>query len=252
MRPDRVTDAEIDAYLDGELDLQRRLDVEDHLAHTPDAAAQAMADLRNRTALRLAQDGAGAPPLALVEAANKLSQRLTSRRSILSAFSTSRLTAASALSVALIAGAVLVSTSAFARTPSYVADAVMAYQTGILRAAMPSQIESRVLDLGEIRRTTRIRVPSLPEGWRVTDVQIFPSDEGPALQIMVRTVDGEDVSIFAVRSASSAPNSPVAVRKGSTSVAYWRAGDMSYALTGVEAPEALDLAAEDLADNQSS
>lgn len=252
MRSDRITDAEIDAYLDGELDLRRRLDVEDHLARTPDAAASVLADLRTRTALRLAQNEAGAPPAALVDAADKLSRRLTSRRSVLAAFTVRRLTAASALSVALIAGTLLVAPSAFARTPSYVADAVMAYRTGILRAAMPSQIESRVLDLGEIRRNTRIRVPSLPEGWRVTDVQIFPSDEGPALQIMVRTVGGEEVSIFAVHSASSAPKSPVAVRKGSTSVAYWRSGDMSYALTGVETPEALDLAAEDLANNRTS
>lgn len=78
-----------------------------------------------------------------------------------------------------------------------------------------------------------------------------PSDEGPALQIMVRTSDLKEVSIFAVRARSSAPLSPVAVRLGQDSVAYWRNQDMSYALTGADAPEAIDLAAEDLADERS-
>jgi hypothetical protein len=43
----------------------------------------------------------------------------------------------------------------------------------------------------------------------------------------------------------------VAIRRGQDSVAYWRKQDMSYALTGADAPEAIDLAAEDLADERS-
>jgi hypothetical protein len=112
---------------------------------------------------------------------------------------------------------------------------------------MVSQLESPLLDTEEIQRRTQLRVPHLPDGWTVTDVQIFPSAVGPALQIMIRTAEKQNISIFAVRSPSAAPAIPVAIRHGEESVAYWRKGEISYALTGIEAPEALDLAAEDLA-----
>jgi anti-sigma factor RsiW len=48
------TEAEIQAYVDGELDLPRRIEVEAHLEANPALAAQVMADLRLRDALRLA------------------------------------------------------------------------------------------------------------------------------------------------------------------------------------------------------
>jgi hypothetical protein len=146
-----------------------------------------------------------------------------------------------------IAGLGLSLSSAEAQPPDYVGDAVMSYKTGLLRAAMESQVETPRFDAEEIRRSIKIRVPHLRQGWTVTDVQIFPSDLGPALQIMIRTAQHRDISIFAVRDQSAAPSIPVAIRHGEASVAYWRKGDVSYALTGVLAPEALDLAAEDLA-----
>jgi len=48
------TEAEIQAYIDGELDLPRRIEVEACLEANPALAAQVMADLRLRDALRLA------------------------------------------------------------------------------------------------------------------------------------------------------------------------------------------------------
>ena len=85
----------------------------------------------------------------------------------------------------------------------------------------------------------------------MTDAQIFPTAEGPALQLMVNTPSDETMSIFAVRAPTEAPEEPTAVRHEGTSVAYWREGAMSYALTGDGEPEAVDSAAEDLADDNS-
>ena len=41
---DGITEIDINAYIDGELDDERRLHVEDWLAHHPDAAAQVRID----------------------------------------------------------------------------------------------------------------------------------------------------------------------------------------------------------------
>lgn len=250
-----VHDVEIDAYLDGELEPERRLAVEDHLARCPHAALRMLADMRARTALRLAYAAPDEPSDALVTAANQLSSRLTGagrgRASIVRFFSPGRIGSMGALAAAfcaflLVGSPIGVSASA----PGYVSEAVTSFRTGLLREAMVSQRESSVFDAGDVMRSTQIRVPALPDGWHVTDVQIFPSADGPALQIMARTDAGSRVSIFAVRNAAAAPARPVVVRQGEASVAYWRHGDIAYALTGMDTPEAMDVAAEDLADNR--
>jgi len=252
MQTDPVGPVDIEAYLDGELDLHRRLVVEDYLAREPEQAARVMNDFRARTALRLLQSVREDSPASLDAAAGRLSQRLRGEPKSWRRLPALGKIGGGVAALALVVAVALPPAAVQAEPPAYIADAVMAYQTGLLRAAMRSQPETTLLDADEIQRAMRIRVPHLPDGWQITDVQIFPSDEGPALQIMIRTADTQHISIFAVRSPSAAPTSPVAVRHGETSVAYWRKDDISYALTGMDAPEALDLAAEDLADERIS
>jgi anti-sigma factor RsiW len=251
MTPEQVSETEIDAYVDGELDMARRLAVEDWLARHPAEATRVMADLRTRTGLRLLCEGEGAVPPASLAAADRLSRRLRQANRPKRRWATPRRVTLAGVGGSIAAALALLPTpTVMAAPPAYVADAVQGYQTALLRAGMRSQATSRDFDRSEVQRRTNIRVPRLPNGWEITDVQIFPSDEGPALQIMIRTQDRQDISIFAVRADSRAPQSPEAIRHGSTSVAYWRQHDISYALIGAEAPEALDVAAEDFADNQ--
>jgi anti-sigma factor RsiW len=250
MPVEHVTERDIEAYFDGSLELEHRLAVETFLARHPDAAARLFGSLSTDTALRLLSHRPSDSDAPFGETAAALSRRLSKRSPRRRRFPSLRLAAAAiAVFVVSVAGLGLTLSSAEAQPPDYVGDAVMSYRTGLLRAAMESQVETPRLDAEEIRRSIKIRVPHLPGGWTITDVQIFPSDLGPALQIMVRTGQGRDISIFAVHDRSAAPKIPVAIRHGEASVAYWRKGDVSYALTGVEAPEALDLVAEDLAVN---
>lgn len=251
MARDDVSDIEIDAYLDRELDPSRCFAVEDWLARRPDRAARAMADLRARTALRLLSGIDRPAPAATLAAANRLSRQLDRGRRPKRAWVSPRRLTVAGLGGLLVAGLVFLPTpTVMAAPPAYVSDAMESYQTALLRAGMRSQVESVRFDRSEVLRTTNIRIPRLPADWTVTDVQIFPSDEGPALQIMIRTADHKDISIFAVRADSQAPRSPAAIRRGDASVAYWRQRDISYALIGAEAPDALSVAAEDFADNQ--
>lgn len=250
--PEDVSALELDAYLDGELDAERQLAVERRLAAEPEAAARLMRDMSVRTALRLAQPELDDVP-ALSAAARQLGERFVAtppngvRR-----FLPQRWTALAAALAAVIGATAVVTMRDSLAAPIYVADAVQAYHTGLLRADMVSQVETTRLDPEDIRRFTRIRVPVLPPGWRITDVQLFPSDEGPALQVMIRTPDRRSVSIFAVRTAADAPSEPEALQRGATAVAYWRTGDIAYALTGTAKAGAMESAAQDLADNRVS
>src|SRR6478736_513480 len=51
---DPIVDADLDAYVDGELDVARRIQVESFLSDNPAIAAKVMADLSMRGELRLA------------------------------------------------------------------------------------------------------------------------------------------------------------------------------------------------------
>lgn len=248
MRGDAIGEIELEAYLDGELDLPHRLAIESFLAVRPAAAAAMMEAMRARSALRVLnaepvdRSGFAATGARLSRA---LADGAPRRRMAVWPI----MAAAAAGATSMIGGALVVlpGSSAVARQPAFIEDAAISYQTGRLRAAMASQPEVRQLDQAEIQRAIRIHIPRLPAGWDVTDVQIFPADDGPALQLMIRTADRQSISLFAVRGQDAAPLTPVAVRQGGTSVAYWRKGDISYAIAGMQSPETLDRIADDFA-----
>ncbi|MGO4839214.1 anti-sigma factor, partial [Rhizobiaceae sp. 2RAB30] len=78
---DPVTDADLDAYVDDQLDVGRRIDVEAFLSVRPETAARVMADLRTRDELRVALAGVrGMPRPATAEAARRLERGLSRRR----------------------------------------------------------------------------------------------------------------------------------------------------------------------------
>ena len=235
-----VSALELDAYVDDQLELSRRFVVETHLSRNPDQAAQVMADLSSRSALRLMAPRPGAIPDAMADTAVRLKAmpprptRPLWRRSL-----------PAVGGMAAAAGLALV----FLRPsgpPDYVDYAVNSHRIAMMRAAMVSQVETPRYDAREIASNTRIAMPHLPDDWRVTDVQLFPTERGPALVVAVKTEAGQNFSLFAVRDRSRAPERPDAVREGAESVAYWRRGDMSYALTGRTEPRLIDATAEAL------
>lgn len=233
---EQSSEFELHAYVDGQLDPTRRFAVESRLAQDPDRAAWVMGELSNRTALQLlADDPRPVAPAAIAQVSRlgmASSKRFIRRGAIFGGLS---LAAAASMVLAWPAG-----------TPGYVDYAVSSHRIAMMRANMPSQIEAPTLDAREIESRTSIDLPVLPADWRVTDVQLFPTDEGPALQVAVTTGDGLRLSLFALKSRSDAPKRPSAVREGLQSVAYWRRNDMSYALTGDGEPGAMDARAETL------
>jgi anti-sigma factor RsiW len=233
---DQPSEFELHAYIDGQLDPARRFAIESQLMHDPERAAWVMGELSSRTGLQLlAEDSRPGAPAAIEQMAQlgkKPPKRFVRQGMIFGGLS---LAAAASLVLAWPAG-----------TPGYVDYAVSSHRIAMMRANMPSQIEAPTLDAREIETSTSIDLPVLPADWRVTDVQLFPTDEGPALQVAVTTGDGQRLSLFALKSRSDAPKRPSAVREGLQSVAYWRQNDMSYALTGDGDPGAMDARAETL------
>lgn len=238
---EQPSEFELHAYIDGQLDPVRRFAIEAQLAQDPERAAWVMGELSDRTALQLLADDPSPAPSAAIEQIARLaeapSKRFVRRGAIFGGLS---LAAAASLVLTWPAG-----------TPGYVDYAVSSHRIAMMRASMPSQIEAPTLNAKEIQSSTSIDLPVLPADWQVTDVQLFPTEEGPALLVAVTAGDGQRMSLFALKSRSDAPKRPSAVREGPQSVAYWRRNDMSYALTGDGDPGAMDARAETLVQTRS-
>jgi anti-sigma factor RsiW len=78
----------------------------------------------------------------------------------------------------------------------------------------------------------------------VTDVQLFPTTDSPAIAMSVLTPQGEALSLFADRAETPAGATPLMARRAGDTIAYWEDGAMAYALTGAgEAQRIMQLAA---------
>jgi anti-sigma factor RsiW len=234
------SEQEIDAYVDGQLDTEGRFAVEDYLRQHPGLAARVMGDLGTRSALQLLAGKSDPLSPGIREAMRGGSSAAGPRWR--------RWAPAAGLSATGIAAALMV---IFQGPPGYVEDALTSHMVAGMRADMASQLEAPKFDAREIRRATRISVPQVPADWKVTDVQLFPTERGPALVMALKTQEGDHLSLFAKRGREGAPEQPDAVREGEHSVAYWRRGDMSYALVGDSGTAAIDARAEALARTRS-
>jgi predicted O-methyltransferase YrrM len=131
-----------------------------------------------------------------------------------------------------------------AEASSFIDEAAASHRTGLLRQTMRSQVESTRLDRAEIARSTGIRLPALPADWHVRDVQLYPTEDGPAVALSLATPQGDAVSLFADRAETPAEAKPLIATRSGESIAYWEDGDLAFALTGTLTPaRTLELAA---------
>lgn len=104
-------------------------------------------------------------------------------------------------------------------------------------------------DVAGLALAARVTIPTLPPGWRVSEVQLFPSESGPSLQLTIKRRGSASISLFAARDSDAAPVKPDVVTRDGNSIAYWQEGEQAYALIGKGPPAEIDRIAEDLADN---
>ncbi len=231
---DPVIEADLHAYVDDQLDVGRRIEVEAYLSENPAIAAKVMADLRVRDELRLAL--AGMPAVVRQEtrdAARVLESVLNRPRN----FALIRRVA----SITLLVGAGWIAHGwvspnsirevvASLPPPQFVEEAIRAHRTADLREQMPSQTKVNHFDPAEIRSATAIVLPTLPDEWSVRDAQVFPSTYGPSVELEVEPQSGERLSLFAVRPGNFAVQQVLLKQEGQTNAAYWQIGEVAYAL----------------------
>ncbi|KAB1075603.1 anti-sigma factor family protein [Methylobacterium planeticum] len=247
---DPITDSDLIAYVDGQLDVMRRLDVEAHLARHPEVAAQIMAELHDRDALREAfARPPGVGPERNRVAARRLDRSLRWRQVA------SRLRRVAAITILVGAGWLahaevgvfgVPDTFASPVDPTLIEDAQQARQTAQLRARMISQRATPAYDRADIEAATGIRLPDLPPDWTVRDVQVFPAHRGAGVEVAINAGDLGAVELFATHRRTVGRANEV-TRSSDGATAYWTAGGSSYALSGASDETRLRQAAQQLA-----
>lgn len=130
-----------------------------------------------------------------------------------------------------------------ASAASFIEEADASYDASQARLRMDSQLESPLLDRREIASATGIDLPAIPAEWALQDVQVYPSDHGPAVALVMETTEGESVSMFATRAETPAEKLPLLEQRAGRSLAYWENGPFAYALAGeVESERVLSFA----------
>ncbi|MFN3506755.1 MAG: anti-sigma factor family protein [Allorhizobium sp.] len=244
---DPVIETDLHAYVDDQLDVGRRIEVEAYLSENPSIAAKVMADLRVRDELRLAL--AGMPTTMRQEtreAARVLENTLNRPRTfdvMRRAASVALLIGAGWVAHAWIAPGSVGEVVASVPPPQFVEEAMRAHQTAELREKMTSQPVITRFDPAEIRSATAIVLPAMPDDWTVRDAQIFPSAYGPSVELEVEPQSGERLSLFAVRPGNFAVQQVLLKQEGQTNAAYWQIGEVAYAL--ISETETADKLAEE-------
>jgi len=229
-----VTEDDLNAYVDGQLGANRQMAVERYLGQHPAAAARVMSDLSIRHALRLTRTGdVSASRPETREMARRLEAAFVRQAKWLVA---RRVAAA----VVLVAGGWFASThlnpfsatavNASVHPPAHVEEAVRAHRTAQVREKMVSQPETSIYDPDDIRASTGIVLPAIPADWKIVDVQIFPSQFGPSVEMSLVTEDQAHVSLFATRPGYFAVEPLQRLALSEADAAYWQIGEVAYAL----------------------
>lgn len=228
----QVAEPDLDAYVDDQLTEAQRALVEGHLADHPEAAARVMRDLALRRDLRRAL-APPAVPRPLLGAARRLvvaRRRDAQLRRALRIVPAAMLVGLGWLAHAGLGPLSVSEGTAATPAPPSVTAAVSAHQVSLLRLDMTSQPEVSRMDPSELRAATGIVLPRFPGEWIVRDAQVFPSPQGPGIEILFDTPDLGRVSHFAVRAGSFDVTLPRLHETPGHGIAWFQIGETAHVL----------------------
>lgn len=228
MNDSPITEAELHAYVDGQLPAERRAAVEDYLAAHPAEAERVRAYRRQNEQLHVLFD------TALDEPVPATLQRPPARR-------VPGLTRAAALLAAAAVGGVLgwalrggEAVEITAGLPQQAAIAHVVYSPEVLHPVeVGARQEAHLVAWLSKRLGAPVRAPQLAEaGFELVGGRLLPGEAGPAAQFMYQDARGARLTLY-VRTAED--NRETAFRyaqEGKVGVFYWVDGSFGYALSG--------------------
>ncbi len=248
-----ISDVELHAYVDGELTMARRAEVEAYLADSPDDAARAQEYRDLSLALHALGDEAALTRNPEIEALTATLERTIGRRRLTQRLM--RMAAASAFIIAGFGAFTTYSDRFEAPEDRFVAFTQQATDAHLLfagRLAEPKDVrmdeKSRVVSWLSQRLTgIPLQAPDLePFGYQLTVERILPSRNGPAAQLMYEHgKDKRPITLFIGKNRDSGQTAFTYVQNSDVAVFYWQDGPFAYSLAGgLERQQLLELAEE--------
>lgn len=244
--PEGQTEFEIQAFVNGQLDGERRYSVMEYLSQHPDRAAEVMADLRLTEGLRLTFASVATPlPVPLLSVAERFA---TPRRRV-----AYRQWLGIAAGVALFAiGWQMPGVVQYWQTKGRIAEvldvALDARDAVRLRASLVNELGPMPTDPVGIANRLGIELPALPLGWSIRAAQVVATPERPGLALIIDTPDMGEVLLFGVIRSDDGPDGParVASRDG-RALAFFERQRTAFVLVDASGdPSKLRLGAEAL------
>lgn len=237
MNTNPVTDADLHAYVDAELTVLRRAEIEARLAIDLDAAARVRAYAAQKQALRKLFDPVLDEPLP--EALHALADP---PRTSLSRWSLQRI--AAGFAIAIVSGLLGWVAHGQYRSVELLARAVpLPHQAAVAHAVfspdmrrpveVSAEQEEQLVTWLSKRIGTPIRPPKLGTlGYELIGGRLLPGNSGPVAQFMYQDASGQRLTLYV--STENATNRDTAFRfaqEGPVNVFYWIDGKFGYALS---------------------
>ncbi|CBS89729.1 protein of unknown function; putative anti-sigma factor domain (plasmid) [Azospirillum lipoferum 4B] len=248
--------ADLHAYIDGELDAERRLAFEAFLASNPAAAARLHDYLHQREALRQGfARMAGESPRHTESLTGRLYGRLRTERLI------RRFGPLAAAILLLVGGANIVALvhhqqkTASYSVPDFAEEAAEMHETAVSQSLAFSDLSLADLNAMAEGSTHRlgpitVKLPALdPNLLTLLRATLVPLNSGVGLQFVYRERDGEMLTLLVVAGDPIDDKGLHAVEERGLQLVYWRNGATAYTLAGSRSDSDLLVVAKKMADS---
>lgn len=224
-----ITESDLHAYVDGQLDAARVAEIDAQLASDPDAALKIAAYRKQNEMMHALFDPALAEPVPA---------RLTRRPE--ASGSWMRI-AASAATLALGIGIGFVARGPGQTTPGTLA---LSHQAAIAHVAYTPEVlhpvevtaaqETHLVNWLSKRLNGNVRPPQLSAiGFELMGGRLLPGDKSPAAQFMYQDKRGQRLTLYVKRDGGGADTTAFRfAEEGKLGVFYWVDRDFGYALSG--------------------
>lgn len=204
-------DLDILAFVNGQLDGERRYAVAEFLSQNPDRAAEVMADLRLTEALRLALGTVDTPaPPALLRAGDRLatgvSRRLSVRRWL--PYAAALVLFAAGWAAEGFRSDRIAQSAAAADIAALFEAALDATEAVNLRLALSDDLGPMPRDPSGIAARLGIELPDLPQDWSIAAAQVVATPERPGVALLIDTPDLGQILLFSVLRSIDGPDEP--------------------------------------------
>ena len=252
-----VSEADLHAYVDGQLPEARRLTVQAHLAARPQDAASVSAWQRDSASLRALLDPVLAEPIPLSLPLAPKRRALPWHQFALAASIAAVSASAGWLARGTISPEAILSgaTMALEQRPmmaGFVRRAAVAHVVYSPEVMRPVEVgadkEDQLVEWLSKRLDTQIKPPHLSRvGYELIGGRLLPGEHGPVAQFMYHDVYGQRLTLYVARVNTASADTPLRfAQDGPVNVFYWGDKHFGYAISAGANKNALHLVAQEV------